>query len=128
MPADRLRVRAANFAFLLLLPALFLAVVSLTRHLAPGNPFYAALDLVGGPTANPVISGLFTLLTLLGPVGALVLCALAILQLEWRRELGGVVATIRLRDRLVPLLTVGGSLVLLALLMLYALFENFAPR
>jgi hypothetical protein len=122
MPRSALRIATlANFAFLLVLPAVYLEVVSLTRHLAPGNPFYAALDTLGRDT-------LFTAATLLGPVLAIGVCLLAVLRLEWRRELGGFVTTIHVRDRLLPLATIGLSVGVLALLFLYAFFENFAPR
>ena len=128
MSAAPLRMRAANFAFLLLLPALYLVVVSLTRHLAPGNPFYGALDAVGSTSQWPAVSAVFTVATLLGPVVAMALCVLAILRLEWRREVGGFVATVHVRDHLWPLFTLGLSLSLLGLLFLYAFFENFVPR
>jgi hypothetical protein len=122
-----LRTRAANFAFLLLLPALYLVVVSLTRHLAPGNPFYGALDAVGSAQWQAV-NAVFTAAVLLGPVVAVALCVLAILRLEWRREVGGFVATVHVRDHLWPLFTLGLSLSLLGMLFLYAFFENFVPR
>ena len=131
MPRSTLRLRVAtlaNFAFLLVLPALYLEVVSLTRHLAPGNPFYAALDAVGRSSQLGAVSAIFTGATLLGPVLAITVCLLAILRLEWRRESGGFVTTIHVRDRLLPLATIGLSLGVLALLFLYAFFENFVPR
>jgi hypothetical protein len=122
------RTRAANLAILLLLPALYLEVVSLTRHLAPGNPFYAALDAVGRTPQSGVVSAVFTATVLLGPVLAIALCLLAVLRLEWRREVGGFVATLHVRDHLLPLATIGLSLGVLGLLFLYAFFENFVPR
>jgi hypothetical protein len=126
---SRLRVATlANFAFLLVLPALYLEVVSLTRHLAPGNPFYAALDALGRDAHLGTVNAIFTAATLLGPVLAIALCLLAVLRLEWRRELGGFVTTIHVRDRLLPLATIGLSLGVLAFLFLYAFFENFVPR
>jgi hypothetical protein len=131
MPRSISRMRVAplaNFAFLLVLPALYLEVVSLTRHLAPGNPFYAALDALGRNAALGTVNTIFTTATLLGPVLAIVVCLLAVLRLEWRRELGGFVTTIHVRDRLLPLATIGLSLGVLALLFLYAFFENFVPR
>jgi hypothetical protein len=125
----RLRVTTlANFAVLLVVPALYLEVVSLTRHLAPGNPFYAALDALGRDSQLGPVSAVFTAATLLGPVLAMALCLLAVLRLEWRREVGGFVTTVHVRDRLLPLATIGLSLGVLALLFLYAFFENFVPR
>jgi hypothetical protein len=131
MPRSTPRLRVAtlaNFAFLLVLPALYLEVVSLTRHLAPGNPFYAALDAVGRDSPLGAVSAIFTGATLLGPVLAIAVCLLAVLRLEWRREPGGFLTTIHVRDRLLPLATIGLSLGVLALLFLYAFFENFVPR
>ncbi len=131
MPRSTPRLRIAtlaNFAFLLVVPALYLEVVSLTRHLAPGNPFYAALDALGSNAQLGAVSAVFTAATLLGPVLAIMLCLLAVLRLEWRRELGGFVTTLHVRDRLLPLATIGLSMGVLALLFLYAFFENFVPR
>jgi hypothetical protein len=122
------RTRAAHLAILLLLPALYLEVVSLTRHLAPGNPFYAVLDAVGRTPQSGVVNAVFTATVLLGPVLAIALCLLAVLRLEWRREVGGFVATLHVRDHLLPLATIGLSLGVLGLLFLYAFFENFVPR
>jgi hypothetical protein len=131
MPRSTPRLRIAtlaNFAFLLVVPALYLEVVSLTRHLAPGNPFYAALDALGRDAQLGAVSAVFTAATLLGPVLAITLCLLAVLRLEWRREPGGFVTTLHVHDRLLPLATIGLSMGVLALLFLYAFFENFAPR
>jgi hypothetical protein len=125
MSARLIRTRAANLAILLLLPALYLEVVSLTRRLAPGNPFYAALDGLG---RMPQLNTVFTAAVLLGPVVALVLCLLVVLRLEWQRETGGFVVTVHVRDHLLPLATIGLSGAVLALLFLYAFFENFVPR
>jgi hypothetical protein len=125
MPVRLIRTRAANLAILLLLPALFLEVVSLTRHLAPGNPLYAALDAL---SRMPQLNAIFTGAVLLGPVLALALCLLAVLRVRWQRETGGFVATIHVRDHLLPLVTLGLSSAVLALLFLYAFFENFVPR
>jgi hypothetical protein len=131
MPRTTARLRVAtlaNFAFLLVLPALYLEVVSLTRHLAPGNPFYAALDALGRNAQLGTVNAIFTAATLLGPVLAIAVCLLVVVRLEWRREMGGFVTTIHVRDRLLPLATIGLSLGVLALLFLYAFFENFVPR
>ena len=128
MPAHTVRTRAAHLAIVLLLPALYLEVVSLTRHLAPGNPFYMALDAVGRTPQSGVVNAVFTAAVLLGPVLAIALCLLAVLRLEWRREVGGFVATLHVRDHLLPLATMGLSVGVLGLLFLYAFFENFVPR
>jgi hypothetical protein len=131
MPRSTARLRVAtlaNFAFLLVLPALYLEGVSLTRHLAPGNPFYAALDALGRDAQLGTVNAIFTAATLLGPVLAIAVCLLVVLRLEWRREPGGFATTIHVRDRLLPLATIGLSLGVLALLFLYAFFENFVPR
>jgi hypothetical protein len=128
MPAITVRTRAANLAILLLLPALFLEVVSLTRRLVPGNPLYAALDALGRSPQLHVVNAIFTAAVLLGPVLAIALCLLAVLRLQWQRETGGFVATVHVRDHLLPLATMGLSFVVLALLFLYAFFENFVPR
>jgi hypothetical protein len=131
MPRSTSRLRVAtlaNFAFILVFPALYLEVVSLTRHLAPGNPFYAALDALGRDAQLGTVNAIFTVATLLGPVLAIAVCLLVVLRLEWRRELGGFITTIHVRDRLLPLATIGLSLGVLALLFLYAFFENFVPR
>ena len=128
MSSAPVRTRAANFAFLLLLPALFLVIVSLTRHLAPGNPFYGALDALGSTPQWQVVSAVFTAATLLGLVGAVALCVLGIVRLDWHSEGGSFVATVQVRARLWPLFTLGLSLSLLGILVLYAFFENFVPR
>ncbi len=128
MPAITVRTRAANLAILLLLPALFLEVVSLTRRWAPGNPLYAALDALGRSPQLHVVNAIFAAAVLLGPVLAIALCLLAVLRLQWQRETGGFVATVHVRDHLLPLATIGLSLTVLALLFLYAFFENFVPR
>ena len=128
MSASTLRTRAAHCAILLLLPALFLEVVSLTRPLAPGNLLYAALDALGRNPQLHTVTAVFTAAVLLGPVLALALCLLAVLRLGWHREPGGFVATIHVRDHLLPLATIGLSLAVLGLLFLYAFFENFVPR
>jgi hypothetical protein len=130
MPQSTSRVRGAlaNFAFLLLLPALYLEVVSLTRHLAPGNPFYAALDALGRDARLAAVNSIFTVATLLGPVVAIAVCLMAVLRMEWRREPGGVVTTIHVRDQALPLATIVLGLGVLSLLFLYAFFENFVPR
>lgn len=128
MPASALRARAANFAILLLLPALFLEVVSLTRPLAPGNLFYTALDALSRNPQLHAVNAVFTAAVLLGPVLALALCLLAVLRLGWQRETGGFVATVHVHDQLLPLVTIGLSLAVLGLLFLYAFLENFVPR
>ncbi len=128
MLISTLRMRAANLAFLLLLPALFLEGASLTRHLAPGNPLYGALDALSRDPHLQTANQLFTLSVLIGPLLAITLCLLAVLRLEWRREPGGFITTVHVRDRLLPLLTIAGSLGVLALLFAYAFFENFVPR
>ena len=128
MSAITIRTRAANLAILMLLPALFLEVVSLTRRLAPGNPLYAALDALGRNPQLHVVNAIFTAAVLLGPVLAIALCLLAVLRLQWQRETGGFVATVHVRDHLLPLATIGLSCAVLALLFLYAFFENFVPR
>ena len=128
MPSVTWRLRAANGAILLVLPALFLEVVSLTRPLAPGNPLYAALDALSRVPQWHLVNALFNVAVLLGPVVAIALCLLVVLRLEWRREPGGFLTTVHVRDRLLPLATIGLSLAVLALLFLYAFFENFVPR
>jgi hypothetical protein len=128
MPSVIWRQRAAKGAFLLLLPALYLELVSLTRDLAPGNPLYAALDALSRDPQWHGVNALFTAAVLLGPVLALALCLLAVLRLEWRREPGGFSTIVHVRGQLLPLATIGLSLGVLALLFLYAFFENFVPR
>jgi hypothetical protein len=128
MPASTLRTRAANLAILLLLPALYLEVVSLTRQLAHGNPFYAALDALSQNPQWRTLNAVFTAAVLLGPLLALALCLFAVLRLGWRRETGGFVATVHVRDQWLPLATIGLSLAVLGLLFLYAFLENFVPR
>jgi hypothetical protein len=127
MSIPTLRQRAGNLAFLLLLPALYLVIVSLTRRLFPGNPLYGGLETLGSAQTQ-VVTLLFSAASLLGPLLAVALCLLALVQLEWRREIGGVVATVRLRERLWPLITLAISVGILGLLALYAFFENFVPR
>ena len=128
MPTTTARTRAAHLAILLVLPALFLEVVSLTRPLAPGNPLYAALDALSRLPQLHVVNAIFTVAVLLGPVLAIALCLLAVLRLEWRREPGGFSTVVHVRDQLLPLATIGLSLAVLVLLFLYAFFENFVPR
>jgi hypothetical protein len=130
----RLRVAAlANFAFLLVVPALYLVVVSLTRHLAPGDAFFAALDALGRDAQLGPVNAVLTA-ALLGPALAIALCLLAILGPRWRQEVGGFVPTVHVRDELLPLATIGLSLGVLAFLFLYAIFlfreyfEHFIPR
>ena len=123
----------ANFAFLLVVPALYLVVVSLTRHLAPGDPFFAALDALGRDAQLGPVNVVFTAV-LLGQVLAIAWRLLAVVGPAWRQEVGGFATTVHLRDRLLPLATIGLSLSVLAYLFLYAIFllreyfEHFVPR
>jgi hypothetical protein len=127
-PVAPWRIRAANLAFLLLLPALFLISASLTRRVAPGNPFYAAIEALGSTPQTQTATALFTAATLLGPVAAIMVCLLGVLQLEWRRDPTGFVTTAHVRWSVIPLATLALSVATLGLLSLYAFFENFLPR
>lgn len=115
--------RLTLIASLFLVPALVLEAAGMSKfYWSPTNPIYLAFEAIFSNSAW--LSWLAQGLVLVGPVIAVLLCALTILHVSVRREADTLVSTVAIKMNWLSLTLVALGLLGMAVIALYIIGEN----